>query len=37
MSSGSGSTTRSPKPPPAPISSFTDFWITQLETSLLAG
>ena len=37
MSSGSGSSTSSAKPPPAPSSSLTDFWITQLETSLLAG
>ena len=37
ISSGSGSTTSSPNPPEGPSSSLTDFWMTQLETSLLAG
>ena len=37
ISSGSGSTTSDPRPPAPSRRSLTDFWITQLETSLLAG
>ncbi|WP_324273934.1 hypothetical protein [Blastococcus brunescens] len=37
ISSGNGSSTRPARLPAGPSSSFTDFWMTQLETSLLAG